>query len=202
MESYQKLASTLATVVMILLAAIQAWYQRRQVQLMLKSSKSRLAAIKAPLWSAYGPLLLTVAVGTAIAWSPFFLPRSDQEPPLLSWGPLGNKNILGVIANGRAVWSKRDDFRLAGVMFHYSGTLDRYDVSGLSKSQLYDIEQGYVLIMISPTSGFLDENHRGIAGTTYLLLLVPNRISMSQFETIHQAQRLGVVVLGGGEGPP
>jgi hypothetical protein len=195
---YQKLSSGFVTVLMLGVGIYQTYLQRRQVQLMTVAPKSKKASMKPVYW----PTLVIVTFGIAIAWTPFFLPQTADEHPLMSWGPLGSRNTLGVVANGRAVWSKRDDFRLAGVMFHYSGAQDKYDVSGLSKSRLYDIEHGSFPIVIQPTANFLDENHRGLSGTTYLLLLVPQQIGMSQFETIHEAQRLGVIVLDGGEGPP
>src|ERR1700694_5451362 len=128
---YQKLSSGFVTVLMLGMGIYQTYLQRRQVQLMTVAPKSKQASMKPIYW----PTLVIVAFGIAIAWTPFFLPQTADEHPLMSWGPLGNRNTLGVVANGRAVWSKRDDFRLGGVMFHDSGAQDKYDVSGLSKSR-------------------------------------------------------------------
>lgn len=86
--------------------------------------------------------------------------------------------------------------------FHNFGTGDPDDITALQKSVLYDIRDEETTISIPLDNTFQEEVKRGLSGTNYRLLLVPNSVSMSQFSTLHEAYGLGIRVLGTGGGPP
>jgi hypothetical protein len=203
LDDYQKLASAIGSVLIIAMGIYQTYLQRATVQLMKTTPKNRQADIRPVYW----PLAVMVVLGIAIAWLPVFLSASSAQPKtyLLAWGwNQRDPNHQGWIrADGRALFDRHSKFRIAGVCFHYLGLGDPKDTSTLSKSDLYDITQDDVNIVIPYTATFITEWHQAhINGTNYILLLVPMGIKMNQFETLHEAEALGVQMIGQGSGPP
>jgi hypothetical protein len=195
--------------------AIGLWSVKLQIQTRqeVKTRAEKRRDEKLPWYRVYWPILAMGAcmVGT---WIPYFSLQGIIIPPLYltGWGPLysGHSGIVPIdqlkaakeIVDGRLLISESKRSRLAGVCFHYSGLGDRDDVADLQKSQLYDIRNEDILIVIPFGPKFMEEMKFGDRGTTYKLLLVPNSISMNQFSTLHEASRLGVKVIGQGGGPP
>lgn len=97
---------------------------------------------------------------------------------------------------------KGDDFKLFAVAVHYDGKQDILDTKNLRKSNLFDIVSFPTTIVIPLDDKFIQEVKDGIRGTNYFLLLIPNGVSVDEFETLRQARRLGVELVTSSSGPP
>jgi hypothetical protein len=102
---------------------------------------------------------------------------------------------LGFVIHGRLFESFRNGFKLAAVTFQEDGRVI-YDIDRLQKSRLYTITNDWITIVIP-----LDSNYRRhftpLCCPSYMLLAVPDGISMEDFDTVRQAKALGVQVLEG-----
>jgi hypothetical protein len=100
---------------------------------------------------------------------------------------------LGIVANGRSFESFRSDFKLAAVAFQEEGRVI-YDIDRLQKSRLYTITDDWITIVIP-----LDSTYRlhftPLCCPSYMLLAVPDGVSMEDFRTVRQAEALGVKIL-------
>ena len=67
------------------------------------------------------------------------------------------------------------------------------DIDKLQKSDLYDIIDGFVQVVIHLDDEFRNRFH--VCCPQYLLLVVPKELNMNDFATIRQAKALGVRVL-------
>jgi hypothetical protein len=140
------------------------------------------------------------------------IPYAEYQSPqntmgaIKSWGggefktPQEGHSILLIDGNG--ILSYQNDFKIAGVAFHYSGATDVKDVSALNKTNLYDIGPNDITMVVEWNQAFLDEMAHGVHGTSYMALLVPNTVRMDEFSTIRQAEAMGVKVIGRVAGPP
>jgi hypothetical protein len=202
MFDLQTICSLVGTALMLAMGSYQTYLQYTSVKLMKATTKNKRADIKPKYW----PLVAMTLVGVAIAWIPTLLPSQDVPTNYVrAWGwDAQDPNHKGsVLADGRALFSKHSKFRLAAVCFHYFGLGDPKDATNLSKSGLYDILQADIPIIIPYNDTFLAEwKQENKSGTNYYLLLVPIGIKMNQFDTIHEAEALGVQLIGQGSGPP
>jgi hypothetical protein len=144
------------------------------------------------------------------------IPYAEYQSPLntmgamQSWGG-GQFNKIGqpgqtgqsvIKVDGNAIVSYQSDFKVAGLVLHYSGKTDLKDVSELTKTGLYDIAPNEIIMIVDLNQTFLDEMAHGISGTNYIAILVPNDVRLDQFATIRQAEAMGVKVIGRASGPP
>jgi len=139
-------------------------------------------------------------------WLDFLFCLSDQEEEpyhgyLIRWGGGGREGYLAVVADGSRLLSYAPKFKIAAVAFHWIPLRDVADVTELQKSRLFDIKNAEIEIGIQTDNKFIDETKR-MRGTAYVLLLVPNGITMDEFVTLRQAYLLGVKKLDGVSGPP
>ena len=127
---------------------------------------------------------------------------------MTSWGPVlpfdPSHEKLGINANGHLLLQRFGaDYRIAGVAFHYFGTGDIKDSTGLQKSGLFDLEDRQINMYIFPDQKFTQEVVQAHLGaTTYFLLVIPKSVRLDQFSTVRQAESLGAIALDGNGGPP
>jgi len=172
--------------------------------------KSRKAEIKPVYW----PLISVAVIGITVSWLPVVFSKDVDlsQKYMERWGmtpkpnadPKGDfaHNMIGTVtADGRLLQSRRGKYQLAAVAFDYFGTQDVKDTPDLSKSSLYDIQDGDVQIAIPFSDSLIADKQQGKTGTNFMLLLVPKGIGINQFNTIHEAEALGVKVLAQGAGP-
>jgi hypothetical protein len=107
-----------------------------------------------------------------------------------------------VKADGRLLQKYAKKYRVSAIAFHSFPPKDPYDAGGLQKSLLYDIRNADILIPIPFDAAFRDRLKHGAIQTNYGLLLVPNGVEMSDFDTTRQAANAGVKVLATHSGPP
>jgi hypothetical protein len=196
--------------------------QQKQIVLAKAQFEASAKKAKVPLkprwWNLYWPIALMVVLA-AVSWIPYILGIDGPvrvPSALVRWGlapvpgmnedvgiPVDDPIVHGrVVANGHALRKYAKADRIAAVAFHAIGSIDPFDVSTLQKSALYDIRDEEMEVAIPLDSAFRDDYKHGFRGTNYMLLLVPRGTTMADFGTIHQAQALGVKVLGTGLGPP
>jgi hypothetical protein len=97
----------------------------------------------------------------------------------------------------------KNDYKLIGVCFHHSHSVDIQDEPNISKSGPYDIENFPIQITIPWNEVFLREMIMdGMTGTGYELLALPNDQASSKFSTIREAVALGAKRLTRRRGPP
>ena len=192
--------------------AYQTYLTRKQLKLQAEAmDKSAKKAAKVTLvlpWKyAYGPTLVMAAL-MALSWIPYFVNKPIARGELLYILEHGtdtpfnaNDPRLRVTANGSLLLSYRDSYHVAAVGFHYYGTGDIKDAPGLQKSELYDIENGPIVMRIKPDAQFIEAANRE-RGTSYALLLVPKNVQMDQFSVLRQAESIGVIILQTAAGPP
>jgi hypothetical protein len=135
---------------------------------------------------------LTSLVFCALAF--WMLAHQPQQPPnyFLEWGNTASgTSVEGfVLVDPSGLQSFAKDYKLAAVEMHWNGLQDVLDTDDLQKSATFDIAQGaiQILIPVSPTFGTGN-------GDNFFLLLVPKAITTDQFQTLREAQNLGVKIL-------
>jgi hypothetical protein len=185
--------------------------QNKQISLaeaqLLAAAKKKVAP-KVGFFKQYWPLVCMLVLATT-SWLPYLL--STHYPPIYmsNWGvwPLGLKiddpQIHGrVIADGGLLQKYHGDYKLAAVAFFHIASVDAYDEEGLQKSSLYEIRDEPIEIAIPWSDTFRKMVLQGDTGTNYVLLLIPKGVSMPDFETLHQAEALGVKIEAIYAGPP
>jgi hypothetical protein len=209
MDNIQALASTIGSLILAAATIYGVYLQHRQVQLMASLPKSRKQEIKPVYW----PLISVAVIGIAVSWLPVVFSKdvNISQQYMQQWGMMPRPNVtpssdwhtmMGTItADGRLLYNQRNKYELAGIAFDYFGTQDPKDTTDLSKSSLYDIQNGDIHISIPLSETLIADKQQGKAGTNFMLLLVPKGVRMEQFSTIHQAEALGAKVLSQGGGP-
>jgi hypothetical protein len=170
-------------------------------------------------WPIVAMLLLTILTWSAVVYDIYdrHHPRLKLSPVsgaalLTGWGITGTPGAswpipgltpqVYMVINGRLLSSFEQTHHVAGVAFHQFGISDPDNVRDLQKSELHDIRDEDIRIDAILNASFMDEFSRGARGTTYKALLIPNGIRMEDFQTLHEAYRMGVVEIGHGGGPP
>ena len=184
-----------------------------------QSVTNALASMSRPtyLWRRYWPLscMALMLIGT---WVPYFLPKPKPQftgtGALLYWGQ-GSSDTFGqpwptpgqapnvrVTVDGHLIDDFKDGYRVGAIAFHASGATAAEDVRELEKSSLFDIHPEPMDIRIFLSVHFMDLFTSGLRGTNYRAVLVPNGVRMEDFQTLHEAYKLGVIDIGHGGGPP
>jgi hypothetical protein len=155
-----------------------------------------------PWWKSRQIAVMTSL--TIACWVPLFI-KSEEFPKdvAVTWGL--NDAVSGqVTIDGTRLQRYQGRFRIAAVGFHYSGSPDVIDVTGLQKSAMYEIvNTAQIRIIVPFDQVFLRDWTIGSArGTNYRVLLVPVGINLEQFRTLREAYALGVKDIWSGGGPP
>jgi hypothetical protein len=108
---------------------------------------------------------------------------------------LERDNALKVIIYGAALVENTHVSRIAVVCFHYYGTTETMDATGLQKSNIFSVTKNEIPIVIRLDDQFISEVRSGTRGTNYVLLSVPDNFDMNQFTTLRQAHSLGAEIL-------
>lgn len=204
MGDYQALFSSISTVLMLAAAIYQAVLTHKTFQLAAKGKKDKDKLKRPPYW----PLVLIVVIGIGIAWLPELSSSQIKEKAvfnqaMVGWGWNTQNPQTGFIrVDTHALFPNYHQYHMAGVAFHYDGRQDYKDVSNLSKSVLYDIvDQPYVEIIVPFNQRFVEEM-KVEKHTNYALLLVPDKVTLDQFATLHQGESLGIKVVDIAAGTP
>jgi hypothetical protein len=180
------------------------------------TNRIRKSAPLAAWWGFVAVALLAIGlVWFLISWF-----GGEQKPgkPLMSeWGitepgfygrlghpedvPPGQTSHIK-LDGGRLMYLSPKKYRLMGVLYHLPPNVDRGDVSGISKSNEYDIRDEQVYIAIPWNKNFIDEFAKGEVRSSYALLAVPSSVTKEQFDTLRQAEALGALILEENGGPP
>ena len=171
-------------------------------------------------WWGYVPLgLLAIGlVGFGISW--FGGEQKPSQPLMTDYGmtlPLGKSFTIRTghpedIPTGQGSYIKLDGnrlmylnpkkYRVMGVVYHIPPNVDRFDVSGISKSSEFDIRGEPTDIVIPWNQQFLNEMGNGARMSAYALLAIPVGVTKEQFDTLRQAEALGARILEERGGPP
>lgn len=191
----------------LLLIGIGLWQVRimKTQQPMPKGSKSS----HAQWYRKYWPVLVMFLI-LPLNWIPYFLARSrGADAPieymtyrgaLIPGSPYASNPFLRVDTEGRFFKEYSGDHYLAAVAFRLRSG-DAKDARNLQKSASFDIRDETISMAIPLDIDFLNSIGKAI-GTNYALLIVPSKIQMDQFDTLRQAERLGVKVVEVRGGPP
>ena len=164
-------------------------------------------------WRAITALAITVTLG-ALGLRLYANHHHDESDPeqadlginpqevIMSWGSSPQLDYVEMVANGSKLQRFKSRYRLAAICFKYDGKSDYLDLETILKSNPYDIRTGPIEILIPVTFEFKKELFYGGKGSNYVLLLVPNQVTTSQFRTLRQAYALGIKRIGGTSGPP
>jgi hypothetical protein len=198
-------------IVTLLLGALTVHMQHKNnalVEAGLLATAKKKPVPKVGFFRQYWPVMLMFLL-VAVNWIPHFLSPQAPTNYFQYWGmsPPGatsnDPQTGGLIATDGGLFKKyHDDFKLAGVLFFALPGSDAYDDHGLQKSKPYEIRSETINIYIPWDATYRQQVAKGMRHTSYVLLLVPNNVDMSSFDTLHQAQALGVKVVGINGGPP
>jgi hypothetical protein len=121
--------------------------------------------------------------------------RFEQQPPPKPVKAIGvTSNTIRV--NGNFLKRFIDGYKVIGVCFYWDGMEDYRDVPDVSISAPYDIkDDGEFDVHIPWNSHYIDEKAHGKGGTTYVLLLVPSKLSTLTFNTVREGVSKGAVIL-------
>ena len=118
----------------------------------------------------------------------------DDEPVkryITEWGRSEIPDRVMIKTRGGYFRSKRSSYRLAMVCFPYYGVGDPIDTV-VYKSDLRDIVEAEIEVTAQFPRSFLAPGIEVKTTINYVLLLVPNGVTMDQFSTLRQAIALGV----------
>jgi hypothetical protein len=115
--------------------------------------------------------------------------------------PTGQASHIKLDGN-RLIYLDPKKYRLMGVLYHVPPNIDHIDVSGISKSNEFDIRDEQIDIEIPWNQKFINEFASGETISAYALLAIPVGVTGDQFDTLRQAQALGARILEERGGPP
>jgi hypothetical protein len=162
-------------------------------------------------WAAWGNVskqyhdeLFPPGVMYFTSWGPF---GGHQDIKVTTYPPPTPPKVEGYKANqvgiaGDLLAKFADRYRLIAICFQSDGMRDIDDEEDVSKSTIYDIRQGNILMGIPWTDRYTQKFAEGQHGTTYQVLLVPKQIRKYDFSTTRDAVDHGVIVLQTIGGPP
>ncbi|MGA8212254.1 MAG: hypothetical protein WB799_01575 [Candidatus Sulfotelmatobacter sp.] len=137
------------------------------------------------------------AVGYDVYHHTASIPEFDEpqaDPLVSSWGLEGQ--ICDMTINGSALLPLRSDYKIAIGCFVFAGTEDILDAPNVQVSQLYDIRGDQILVRVPFSEAYQKyRDAHGAMGSHIALLLIPNGIEPSQFQTLRQARQLKVRIL-------
>lgn len=184
----------------------QVRIMKQQIASLPHQKNKRVEQEKQLLRRLYTPVII-MAILVVLAWVPYFLTTPSAPPdPVSAWGMdaqfVPSRPVMQMLVNQDGLAKYRAKYRMVAVAFHYYGDGDVKDTTGLQKSGLFDIGTGQQKILIRPGDEYTQALLKGDHGTFYALLLVPNGITLAQFSTLREAQRLGALDISDKIGPP
>lgn len=128
---------------------------------------------------------------------------SVSDPTVIRAGKVvSGASASNVVANGDLLTRFAGKYKVMTVCYHWKGDVDPKDVQNISKSNIFDIHPGPIEMSIPWNEQFIQEVGRGDSGTNYLLLLVPNKVSVGDVHSVRSALDLGGYSLINVSGPP
>jgi hypothetical protein len=96
----------------------------------------------------------------------------------------------------------RKSYKVMAVCFFWDGLEDALDVKGISKSGLFDIDKGPIEIRIPWNEEYIRRVAHGERGSSLDLLLVPDNLSPTSFDSVREAVAHGAILVQKVGGPP
>jgi hypothetical protein len=137
----------------------------------------------------FGLTLLSLVMCGVGIWNQATKP--ERLGYITGWGESTDRSQGAVTVDTSHLLDETEAFRLGAVEVHDDSLSDPLDSPGLQKSTLFDIQPGPVTIGIHLDGRF----RRSLEKVDFDLLLVPKRVTMDAFATLHKAEDLGVQIL-------
>lgn len=157
-----------------------------------RSARRRGEIIKFSWWKTPAiPVLLVLVI---LAWIPFFIQKQNMKGVLVGWG--GYPGNCFVMVNTSELLKFSESYKMYGVCGVVDPLVDGMNDDRITVSSQFNISAGVVEIrathQIAPLNFMATKN----ISIWYVIVLLPNNVSISQVRNLSDVQNLGGKVIG------